>query len=310
MKDFQFTPSHWAHYQDVELLERIRRIRRSDIEKHPNPDFHIQVVPDEDMIPIWIADMYARILEASKEGRRVVMILPNPAPAYRMLARLINRTRLDCRHLVTFNMDEWADEEGNVAPESYRQGFMNATLRFLYKEIDADLRPPRSSIKGPTTQNISSYSELIEAEGGADICYSGPGWTGHIGFVEPGAPEFEAPLEDWKRLGARIVTLHPLTLAQNSLHGSFGRSGDISQVPPRAATIGPRDVLACRHRMDMHGITTAGTHVAWQRMASRLSLHGPVTPRVPTSILQTVPTEVYVTETLASDIETSQLIQY
>ena len=40
-------------------------------------------------------------------------------------------------------------------------------------------------------------------------------------------------------VGPRICTLSPFTLAQNSLHGSFGMSGDISAVPPKAATIGP-----------------------------------------------------------------------
>jgi len=31
---------------------------------------------------------------------------------------------------------------------------------------------------------------MIEDAGGADICYSGPGWTGHVAFVDPDAPEF------------------------------------------------------------------------------------------------------------------------
>ena len=53
--------------------------------------------------------------------------------------------------------------------------------------------------------------------GGADVCYSGPGWTGHLAFVEPDAPEFDAPLEEWKQMGPRVCTLSPFTLAQNSL---------------------------------------------------------------------------------------------
>ena len=45
--------------------------------------------------------------------------------------------------------------------------------------------------------------------------------------------------------GARLVELHPMTIMQNALH-SFG--GDWSWVPPKAATIGPREVLGARHR--------------------------------------------------------------
>jgi len=35
---------------------------------------------------------------------------------------------------------------------------------------------------------------------------------------------------------------------------------------------------------------------------TRLVLHGPVTPRVPTSILQTLDTDVWVTESAAADV--------
>jgi len=38
-------------------------------------------------------------------------------------------------------------------------------------------------------------------------------------------------------------------------------------------------------------------------MITRLCLHGPVTPRLPTSLHQTLRTDVYVSETLARDIE-------
>jgi glucosamine-6-phosphate deaminase len=41
---------------------------------------------------------------------------------------------------------------------------------------------------------------------------------------------------------------------------------------------------------------------SWQRFTVRLAAHGPVTPLVPASIIQTVPTELYLSETLAADI--------
>jgi glucosamine-6-phosphate deaminase len=79
-------------------------------------------------------------------------------------------------------------------------------------------------------------------------------------------------------------------------------SGDLASVPPKAATIGPAEVLAAKYRMDIHALTTAGTTSSWQRLVSRLVLHGPVTPLVPESLLQTVPTDVLVSETIAQDI--------
>jgi glucosamine-6-phosphate deaminase len=80
-------------------------------------------------------------------------------------------------------------------------------------------------------------------------------------------------------------------------------SGDLTAVPPKAATIGPAEVIGAKHRIDMHGITVDGSFASWQRLTTRLVLHGPVTPRVPESILQTLRTDVWVTESLAADIE-------
>ncbi|MBC8452256.1 MAG: hypothetical protein H8D65_00200, partial [Spirochaetes bacterium] len=122
-------------------------------------------------------------------------------------------------------------------------------------------------------------------------------------FIEPDAPEFEGTLEEWKKMGPRIVTLSPFTLAQNSLHGSFGMSGDIARVPPKAATIGPAEVIAAKYRMDMNSLGVHGTLTSWQRLMTRLVAHGPVTPKLPTSIHQLLKTDFYISEDSARNIE-------
>jgi len=95
----------------------------------------------------------------------------------------------------------------------------------------------------------------------------------------------------------------PLTICQNSLHGCFGMSGDLTAVPPKAATIGPAELAGAKHRIDLHGITIDGSFASWQRLTTRLCLHGPVTPLVPGSILQKLGAEVWVSELAAADIE-------
>jgi len=92
------------------------------------------------------------------------------------------------------------------------------------------------------------------------------------------------------------------TLAQNALHGAFGASGDLAAVPPRAATVGPKEVISARHRVEMAGIGVAGTATSWQRLIARLCYHGPVTPKLPSSIHQTLRTDCYLTENVAADI--------
>ncbi len=301
--EFSFDPSKYVPFRDTKELKRVRAISRGEIDKHSNPNFHIQVVGDDLLEHIFVTDMFYRIWRAREEDRKAVLLLPNPNFGYIKLAHLINTFQLPCDHLHTFNLDEYADQDGNVAPESFPQGFLRATKNYLFKKIDPSLRPPEEQIVGFTNENLLDYGNMITDLGGADASYTGPGWTGHLGFIEPDAPEFEGDLETWKRMGPRIVTLSPLTIAQNSLHGSFGACGDLALVPPKAATIGPAQIIESKYRMDMHGLSVGGTVISWQRFVTRLCLHGPVTPLVPTSILQEVGADVFVAESAARDIE-------
>jgi glucosamine-6-phosphate deaminase len=310
MSEFRFSPAACIPFRDMDVIRRVRQIRREDITRHPNPDFQIRVVPDADIEFLWMADMFHRIKTAADEGRRLVMITPNPWPSYAKIAYLINKFRVDCRKLWTFNMDEYANEDGQIAPESWEFGFMHAFKKYFWQEIDPALRPPEQQVQGPTTANINDYGKMLADLGGADICYSGPGWTGHLAFIEPDAPEFAGSLEEWKRMGPRVCTLSPFTIAQNSMHGSFGAAGDLCAVPPKAATIGPAEVIAAKNRVDMHAIRVDGSRVSWQRMITRLVLHGPVTPRLPQSILQTLRTDVWVAESSAQDIGPEWAIGY
>lgn len=303
MADFEFSPATCIPFRDMDVIRRVRQIRREDITRHPNPEFRIHVVPNADVEFLWLADMFHRLKTAGDAGERLVMITPNPWPSYKKIAYLINKFRVDCRKLWTFNMDEYANEHGQTPPESWEFGFMHAFKKFFWSEVDPALRPPESQVLGPCTANIKDYGRMLADQGGADICYSGPGWTGHLAFIEPDAPEFAGTLEEWKQMGPRICTLSPFTIAQNSMCGTFGASGDLCAVPPKAATIGPAEVIAAKNRFDMHAITVDGSRVSWQRFMTRLVLHGPVTPRLPQSILQTLPTDVYVAETSAENVE-------
>lgn len=301
--NFTYAPADFIPFRDKKVIERIRRIKREDITKHRNPDFKITVMPGEDIEFLWITDMFHRIKTAMEAGEKLVMITPNPWPRYARLAYLINKFKINCSNLYTFNMDEYASDDGRIAPETWEFGFMHAFKKYFWSEIDAKLRPPERNMQGPSDKNIKVYGKMLAALGGADICYSGPGWAGHLAFIDPGAPEFAGTLEEWKQMGPRVCTLHPLTIAQNSLHGSFGMSGDLAAVPPKAATIGPAEVIAAKHRIDIHAITVDGSFASWQRFTTRLALHGPVTPLVPQSILQTLRTDVWVSEALAVNIE-------
>jgi 6-phosphogluconolactonase/glucosamine-6-phosphate isomerase/deaminase len=303
MSEFTYAPAACVPFKDREVVERVRRITRAEITNHPNPDFRISVIPDDEVEFLWITDMFYRIKSAADEGRRIVMIVPQPVPSYKKLAQLLNRFRVQCSHLYTFNMDEYADEDGHIAPLDWKPGFGYAMMSNFYANLDADLRPPAEQLCCLTDETFPSYAQRMEDLGGVDICYSGPGWTGHLAFIEPDAPELPKDLEEWKRTGPSIVTLSPITIAQNSMSGPFGMAGDLAAVPPKAATIGPAQVIASKERMDFSALTVNGSFVSWQRFMTRLVAHGPVTPLVPTSIHQTLRTDYYISETVAADIE-------
>lgn len=303
MTEFRYSPSKWVPFRDVAVLDRVRKIRRGDITKHANGDYRIEVQKDADVGFKFAVDMLQRIVRARDAGEKIVFILPNPNPRYLTLAHMINALRIDCSHVHAFAMDEYADEDGRIAPETWPQGFTYAMYQNFLYAIDEDLRPPKKQIVGFTNANLADYAKMIDDLGGADMCYSGPGWTGHLAFIEPDSPEFGTDdLEEFKAMGPRIVTLSPFTLAQNSLHGSFGMSGDLALVPPKAATIGPAQVIAAKHRRQTFALSIHGTTTTWQRLIARLVMHGPVTPRVPESICQTLRTDAVVSETVAMDI--------
>ena len=309
---FTFDPASYVPYRNKEVLERCRNIKREDMEKHPNPNFRIHVTPA--VGGIWVGDMVARIVESDLLDKKCVMILPNPCPVdYMAVAESINRLNVNCRNLHVFMMDEWADQDGNIAPLDYPAGFAHSNMKYFYGAIREDLRPPIEQMHYPTNENANCYSKMIAecGDGGADICYSGPGWAGHIAFIDPCTPEFGCPpIEEYLEMEARIVTLHPMTIMQNSLHGCFGCSGDIANVPPKAFTIGPVDVKNSKNRFEMHSITTMGTYSSWQRMISRLVLYGEVTPLVPSSILQLMDCDVYVSEETAKPFGCDELMGY
>lgn len=315
--DLKFTPGDYVPFKDREVCERLRKISGKDLEKHPNPDFNIKVMMNPH--PVLIATLFSRIKEASENNRKITLILGNPEPeTYIPLAQLINYFKVDCKNVHIFAMDEWADDQGNIAPETYKAGFAHSMLKYLVFQIDEKLRMPLENVHYPTNKNIKDYSKMITdcGEGGADICSSSPGWTGHMAFIDP-VSEFlpsmkdgQYDIDEWLNMEARVVTLHPLTVAQNSLHGVFGQSGYIADVPPKAATIGPVDVKNARERIEVHALLTNNTFSSWQRMTSRLVLHGPVTPLIPSSMLQLMKTQVYVSEEIAAPFECWEKVGY
>jgi len=299
---FEYDLARFIDFRDGVECDRVRRIPRTELTQHVNPDFRIAVADDPaEFYRSFAADLVDRIRAARDDGRTFVAILPvGPMPQYEIAARMINAERIALDHVHTFNMDEYANENGVTAPISWAGSFQRAMRERFFAQVDRELQPPDDQIHFPTTEAIADYSARLEDLGGADVCYGGIGWCGHIAFWESHlGHEFAGDLDAYKRAGARLVELHPMTIMQNALH-SFG--GDWSWVPPKANTIGPREILGARHRSFwLDGDLGGG--VSWQRFIARLVAHGPVSEFVPGSILQITRTDYTILGSVADDVE-------
>ncbi len=317
MGTFQQRPGSWVPYRNEAELARVRAITREDIAAmdhiHPrNPNVHLDVIRNEEFENILLADMFARILDSDRYDRKVVLVMPNPCTTYRKVAYLINKCRVNCRNVKFYMMDEWADDQGNIAPLSYPAGFGNSFLRFCISQIDKDLGFNMDNFIYFSNETVDSYSQRLEADGEADAIYSGPGWPGHLAFIDPVTDWYCGNMAEYLQQPAKVAALHPMTVLQNSLHGSFGYSGDIASVPPKGAMMGPRDAMQAKNVLDFHGITTSGTKVSWQRMISRLCIFAEPCQEIPASILQLrdKPTFIYLSENSASTIQPDDYFQY
>jgi glucosamine-6-phosphate deaminase len=299
--EFEFELAKFIPFRDSMEAKRVRAISRQAITKHSNPDFRIKVIDDSAKFYFEFAlDIVRRLREKRERNETLVAIFPvGPMPQYAYAARLINELGINCEHLYSFNMDEYADENGNTAPATWAGSFQKAMLDNFFLKIDPALRPPESHIHFPTKDALPDYAAMIDDLGGADVCYGGIGWCGHIAFWEAHLGfEFENDFSAFKDAGPRLVELHPMTIMQNALH-SFG--GDWSWVPPKANTIGPRQILGARDRSFwLDGALGGG--ISWQRFIARLVAHGPVTPLVPGSVLQGVPGTYNILGSVADDV--------
>ena len=314
--NFTFKPADFYPFTDLDEIARVRAITKEDIlamnGKHPtNPNMTVEIFKNEELEIAMIADMVARIVDSDRYDKKVVMIMPNPNTSYRKVAYLLRAMNVNCRNVKFYMMDEWADEDGNVAPLSYKAGFGNAFYRFMVSNI-LDLGFKEENFIYHSNKVTPDFSKMLEQDGEADAVYSGPGWPGHLAFIDPVEDWFCDTMEEYCEQGAKVASLHPLTIAQNSLHGAFGCSGDISKVPPKGAMMGPRDAMKAKNVLDWHSLQTAGTHVSWQRLTSRLCIFGKPSQEVPASILQLrdKPTRVVMNETSIETIEPDYYFQY
>ena len=242
------------------------------------------------------------IRQAREDGVPLALILPvGPMGMYRWVVYFLKAWKTDCAHVHGFNMDEWADGEGNTLPSDDPGAFQNAMLQAFYGPL-GDLTVPVGQRNFATHANLPTYPEKIDTlkkAGGRLITVFGIGRMCHIAFWEPHFASEYSTATEWEsqpyRLGAQ---LHPLTIEQNAITSFKSRT---TLVPCRANTIGPGLFLQSDQIIGgADGILGRG--MMWQGMSLWMTLRYGKDPWVPSTYMPTLPGKLFFMKELAGPL--------
>ena len=297
---FAFAPAQWLPLQDRDMLDKVGAMQLAEHQGcvYEHPQFRVKL--EIDVHVNFSIDLFRRIQMSDVENKKLVLILPSPENAvFFSVVENLNKFRVSCRNVHVFFLYEYANEAGDVAPWESPYSRSGHFMRYFYNRLDADLRMPMAQIHFWTKENTAVYSDLIAAEGGADVAYTTMSWSGGIGAID--AETFPADnMEEFLSMGSRFVKPMPEMLAHDSLRGMFGCSGDIANVPPYAVTVGPKDIAQAKHRVHVQYLFACGGNPALQKFPLKLALFGPICPQNPGSMMRLYSGVCYIANEVAA----------
>ncbi|MDN6901054.1 glucosamine-6-phosphate deaminase [Oenococcus sicerae] len=211
--------------------------------------------------------------EAIQNGAKVFGLATGstPIPIY----EAITASKLDFTGLISINLDEYR----NLAvehPESYHY-FMNKN--FFSKKPFAHSYLP-NGLAADIDAELKKYDQII-AQNPIDLQILGIGQNGHIGFNEPGT-SFKS-------------TSHLVSLTENTIQANSRFFASIDQVPKQALSMGIASIMSAKKIL----IAAFGINKA---QAVQAFIQGPVTEKVPASILQNHPNVTVLLDTAAASL--------
>lgn len=202
----------------------------------------------------------------------------SPVGTYEQLIERFKDGDLDFSRITSVNLDEYK----GLAPDndqSYRY-FMNTNL-FNHVNIDKAHTFVPDGLEPDAGKACREYDDIIENVGGIDLQLLGLGHNGHIGFNEP-ADSFSK--------GTNCVDLTESTIEANKRF--FESEAD---VPRQAYTMGIRTIMLAKKIL----VVVSGKDKA---EILKKVVCGPVTPKVPASVLQLHPDVTIVADSEACSL--------
>jgi glucosamine-6-phosphate deaminase len=248
----------WWDYTTLDrgILDEAARLSADDLLQLARPGFKV-VFYDT------LEDFYlAEALEYISAWRQATEPAPagvcgpiGPTEHLPLVARLVNELELDLRHAHFWAMDEWV-LDGKAVDVDHPLSFKRADMALCFDRIRPELRMPEANLHFPT-EDLTDY---VASWGRARcvVMQGGQGDVKHWAFNDPlkRAGKYQdcppSP-EEYRRLGTRVVNLHPITLIQNARTSG---GGVVQNVPSQALTVGPLETW----KSEKVSIWQAGTH--------------------------------------------------
>lgn len=185
-----------------------------------------------------------------------------PVGMYNELVEMYKEGRVDFSKVRTVNLDEYAGLDGSN-DQSYRY-FMNHNL-FDHINIDKDNTNVPNGVAADLQAECERYEQVVADMGGVDIQLLGIGNNGHIAFNEP-CEEFPEKT-------------HIVDLTQNTIEANARFFSSMDEVPKKALTMGIGTIMKAKKIVLLaNGAKKAQTIYD--------TVYGPITPKVPASILR------------------------
>ena len=223
----------------------------------------VRVLKDDDAVARVVATRVIKVLAARPA---TVLGLPTGRTPVRLYARLRDAFasgRLDLSEATSFNLDEFVGLPA-AHPASYRS-FMQ---QHLFDAVNLPVRRIHflNGMAADLGAECARYEAAIRKAGGIDVQILGIGGNGHIGFNEPAA-------------GLTADTHHARLLPGTRKSNADLFDGRVRDVPREALSMGVGTILRSR------AVVLMATGAS-KADAIRATIRGPVTTRVPASLLQ------------------------
>ncbi len=263
-------------------LEEIIKIPPGEFKKYTK--IKIKVLPTLESFYKHIARNMADLVKKNnKNDLQTKMIIPvGPTGQYSIFAEIVNKEKIDCKNLWTFNMDEYLDWQGFLIPESHPMSFRRCMKEIFWLKIDSELRIPQSQMYFPHPQKPEEINKKIDELGGVDVCYAGVGYHGHVAFNEAIISRwYKVSEEEFMNARTHIVSIADDTFIVNSIREA---GGNCEIIPPFAVTLGMKDIMDSKNII---GVFFGGT---WQRTVLRRTIFQEPTLEYPSTYLKKHPT--------------------